>query len=61
MWYEMVTSEEEEIKEAAGCGKYVEGTPECLMEDDYCPSATAGDYSPASPWNAPGMSVKDFI
>lgn len=24
-------------------------------------SATRGDYSPSSPWNAPGMSVSDFI
>ncbi len=25
------------------------------------PSATAGDYGPGCPWNAPGMSVRDFI
>lgn len=24
-------------------------------------SSTGGDYSPAHPWNAPGMSVSDFI
>ncbi len=30
-------------------------------DDDYTPSSTAGDYSPSSPWNAPGMSVRDFI
>lgn len=30
-------------------------------EDEYTPSATAGDYSPSNPWNAPGMSVSDFI
>ena len=24
-------------------------------------SCTAGDYSPSSPWNAPGMSIHDFI
>ena len=24
-------------------------------------SCTARDYSPSSPWNAPGMSVRDFI
>lgn len=30
-------------------------------EEDYTPSATAGDYSPSNPWDAPGMSVKDFI
>ena len=32
-------------------------------EDDdlYTPSATHGDYSPSCPWNAPGMSIRDFI
>lgn len=30
-------------------------------EDGYIPSATRGDYSPSSPWDAPGMSVSDFI
>ena len=24
-------------------------------------SCTAGDYSPSNPWDAPGMSIKDFI
>lgn len=24
-------------------------------------SAENGDYSPSCPWNAPGMSIKDFI
>lgn len=30
-------------------------------EDDYTPSATRGDYSPSNPWDAPGMSIHDFI
>lgn len=30
-------------------------------EYDYTPSATHGDYSPSCPWNAPGMSISDFI
>lgn len=30
-------------------------------QETYCPSVTGGDYSPSCPWNAPGMSVKDFI
>ena len=34
---------------------------EFIEEERYTPSSTAGDYSPGSPWNAPGMSVKDFI
>ena len=25
------------------------------------PSSTGGDYSPSHPWDAPGMSVSDFI
>ena len=25
------------------------------------PSSTSGDYSPANPWDAPGMSISDFI
>lgn len=25
------------------------------------PSSTDGDYSPARPWDAPGMSASDFI
>ena len=29
--------------------------------EEYIPSSTNGDYSPSNPWNAPGMSVKDFI
>lgn len=30
-------------------------------EREYIRSATAGDYSPSNPWDAPGMSVSDFI
>lgn len=32
-------------------------------EDDelYVRSSTNGDYSPSNPWDAPGMSVSDFI
>lgn len=52
-------------------------TEECEMEDyeleffgieteneddeEYIPSAESGDYSPSNPWNAPGMSISDFI
>ena len=28
---------------------------------NYCPSCTNGDYSPGNPWDAPGMSIHDFI
>lgn len=30
-------------------------------DDEYVPSATNRDYGPSNPWDAPGMSVKDFI
>jgi hypothetical protein len=30
-------------------------------DDDYVPSAENGDYGPSNPWDAPGMSLKDFI
>ena len=30
-------------------------------DEDYIPSSTNGDYSPSHPWDAPGMSIKDFI
>ena len=61
MDYEMATTEEEEIEAAKDCPRYEEGTPSCLERDEYCPSATNGDYSPSNPWDAPGMSIRDFI
>ena len=30
-------------------------------DEEYTPSATAGDYGPGNPWDAPGMRVSDFI
>ena len=30
-------------------------------DEDYVPSSENGDYSPINPWNAPGMSISDFI
>lgn len=29
--------------------------------NDRYTSSTRGDYSPSNPWDAPGMSIKDFI
>ena len=40
------------------CEKFVKAPVE---EEEYVPSATNGDYSPSAPWNAPGMSMRDFI
>ena len=34
---------------------------DCDYDDGYIPSSTYGDYSPSAPWNAPGMSISDFI
>lgn len=31
------------------------------LDDEYVPSAENGDYSPSNPWDAPGMSIRDFI
>lgn len=34
----------------------------CQEDDElYIRSATAGDYSPSCPWNAPGMCISNFI
>lgn len=30
-------------------------------DEHYTPSSTARDYGPGNPWDAPGMSIKDFI
>lgn len=58
--YELACNEEEEIKEASRCNGYEEGNPDCMNEEMYS-SSTGGDYSPSNPWDAPGMSVRDFI
>ena len=57
--YEMAAAEEEEIAAAKDCHMYEEDAFD--DEDEYCPSSTRGDYSPSNPWDAPGMSIKDFI
>ena len=31
------------------------------IEGRYIRSSTYGDYGPSNPWDAPGMSAKDFI
>ena len=42
------------------CGLGVD-EDEYSYEEDYVPSSENGDYSPSNPWDAPGMSLKDFI
>ena len=58
--YEAISAEDE-AEYAKDCPYYEYDNPSYTDEDDYCPSATRGDYSPSCPWNAPGMSIKDFI
>ena len=40
------------------CSRY---EPETDDDVHYCPSSTARDYGPGNPWDAPGMSIRDFI
>lgn len=61
MDYEMATTDEEMEASAKDCPRYECGTPDCFDADEYRPSCTARDYGPSNPWNAPGMSVHDFI
>ncbi len=53
---------DEVINAFTGC-TFSELIGEIEADDDehYCPSSTAGDYAPGCPWNAPGMSIRDFI
>ena len=48
-----------------GISPYYEEVREIMtrLPDDYeyTPSATARDYSTSNPWDAPGMSTRDFI
>ena len=59
--YAMTHNEEEEINVANDCTLYERGTPSCLEQDEGCPSSTNRDYGPGNPWDAPGMSIRDFI
>ena len=61
-YYEMYCkTKRDEIKTAKVCDRYIYDEGKKLKDDPYSPCATNGDYSPSSPWNAPGMSVRDFI
>ena len=59
MIYEMALTEEDEINGASECSRYKEEDDDYF--DEYTPSSTYGDYSPSNPWDAPGMSIRDFI
>ena len=56
------TPEELAEESRIACERMAEREAEDEWEDyHYCPSSTAGDYSPSNPWDAPGMSIRDFI
>ena len=57
MWWDMT---DDPVKEAKNCGAWVldDSDPEGAH---YTPSACGGDYGPSNPWDAPGMSIRDFI
>lgn len=59
--YEMASTEGDLIEAAKNCPRYERGTPACLENKTSHPSATAGNYGPGNPWDAPGMSLRDFI
>jgi hypothetical protein len=51
----------EAVKELASWDEPPEDEDEPPEYAEYSRSNTAGDYSPSSPWGAPGMNVRDFI
>ena len=60
----MVDVAELSTTEAEHFGLDMEQYKEAIEEDadDHAaPSSAGGDYSPANPWDAPGMSPSDFI
>lgn len=52
-WIEMLKHQEDEPE--------FDEEPEYHNEEIQHSSCTERDYSPSNPWDAPGMSVKDFI
>ena len=52
-WIEDLKNPKEEAPE-------FEETPEFIEEEQRYTSCTARDYSPSNPWDAPGMSIRDF-
>ena len=51
--------DDDEIIELGDYDDYPEDEYE--EEEEYTPSSTRGDYGPSNPWDAPGMSISDFI
>jgi len=61
LYYEMAETDEEYIVNAADCDNYEEATDPGDNDGGPRTSATARDYGPSNPWDAPGMSIRDFI
>ena len=55
--YEICDTDEEMVDTAKCCKDFVAGHPDCFRDT----SSTCGDYGPGNPWDAPGMSTRDFI
>lgn len=51
----------EALKNYSPIPGFEEDTGYIGQEERYTPSSTARDYSPTHPWDAPGMSIRDFI
>lgn len=57
------TPEELEEESRIACEEMAEREAKEFYDELHggCPSSTAGDYSPSNPWDAPGMSIRDFV
>lgn len=44
-----------------GLGVDVACSEDEFDDEEYIPCSSRRDYGPSNPWDAPGMSVKDFI
>lgn len=64
MGYEFCFDEETERKTAEECENFEEGECQAMLdyfEDRHSASRPGVDFGPSNPWDAPGMSVSDFI
>ena len=58
---EFVEESEEEFEEDSDYIEWEQRYWEQRCREQYDTSSTARDYSPSNPWDAPGMSISDFI
>ena len=58
---ELIENDDLEL-DALESGRYALDNPYWSWEEEhYTPSSTMGDYGPGNPWDAPGMSIRDFL